>query len=70
MAAMAYSVYVLPVLTFVAQLEDPPEEWDKLEKTSFGKLVPCPGNSGLPRLAPHLAELGMPKSFACLRQLH
>jgi hypothetical protein len=68
-AAMAYSVYVLPVLTFVAQLEDPPEDWDKLEKAGFGKLVPCPGNSGLPRLAPHLAELGMPKSFARLRQV-
>ena len=46
-AALAYSVYVLPVLSFVAQLEDLPPGWEDLEARCMKNLVRCPGNGSL-----------------------
>jgi len=64
LTAVAYAVYVMPVLQFVAQLEPPPQDWQHQETAAFRKLIPSPGNGGMPRLAKFLADCGMPKSFA------
>ena len=63
-AALAYSVYVLPVLSFVAQLEDLPPGWEDLEARCMKNLVRCPGNGSLLMLLPYLDLTGMPKAFA------
>ena len=67
--AVAYSIYILPVLSFVAQLEDPPDNWEEIESRCFRKLIPSPGNGCMPLLAPLLELTGMPKSFASLRHM-
>jgi len=37
-----YNTYVLPVLTFVAQLEEVPSTFDKMEKQAMAALIPGP----------------------------
>ena len=39
---VAYAVYVLPILGFIAQLATPPEETYKLESKALRIMVPGP----------------------------
>ena len=38
----AYSTYILPVVSFLAQLDDVPDEWEDHERRAFAHLLPGP----------------------------
>ncbi len=61
LTTLAYAVYILPVVLFVAQLDVPPN--------ALRKLFPGPGRWFRTADMVHLQQLGMPKSFpdlACI----
>jgi hypothetical protein len=69
LTTVAYAVYILPVVLFVAQLDAPPEAWAATEATALRRLLPGPGcwvqpadvrglkNSGMPKGIPDLAHI-------------
>ena len=67
-AAAAYSIYVLPVLTFIAQLCDPPEAVYDAEKTAIANLLPGPYEWCTAEDAFHLETCyGQHRSFPSLK---
>jgi hypothetical protein len=69
LTTLAYAVYILPVVLFVAQLDAPPENWGDFETKALRKLLPGPGHWFRTADVRHLQQLGMPKSFpdlACI----
>ena len=67
-AAAAYAIYVLPVLTFIAQICDPPESTYKAEKTAIAKLLPGPFDWCSTEDALHLETCyGQHRAFPSLR---
>ena len=57
----AYAVYVLPVLTYVAQLDSPPENWEQMEIEAVRRLIPGPAEWCLPEDLQCLRRSGFPK---------
>ena len=60
---MAYSVYILPVMLFVTQLDSPTSSWEAVEKTAIRRLLPGPGNWCDVKALRALPCLGFPKGF-------
>ena len=69
LTALAYSVYVVSVLSFVLQLEPLPPQWPKVEAAACRRLVRGPGNWCLPTDIKTLQELGLPRGFASLPEI-
>lgn len=65
----AYFLYVLPVLLFVAQLEELPECWKHAEKWAITELFPGPGAWISATAAHNLKVLGFPREMSDLRWL-
>lgn len=65
----AYSVYIMPVLLFVAQLDAPPDEWSALEKWAIRRLFPGPGNWITAAATHNLRALGLPREMGRLDSL-
>ena len=63
----AYAVFVLPVLSFVSQLDGPPPDWEETEAAAIRKLFPGPGQWCCPDDLRCLQLLGFPKSLPDLR---
>ena len=66
---VAYSVYILPVMLFVTQLDSPPSSWEAVEKTAIRRLLPGPGNWCDVEALRALPCFGFPKGFADLNML-
>ena len=67
-SAAAYAIYVLPVLTFLAQLSNPPEEVYEAEKIAIAKLLPGPTKWCELEDAFHLSDqFGQHKAFPSLK---
>lgn len=62
----AYRVYILPVVSFVAQLDDPPEGWSQTEVFAFQQLMPGPFCWIPKQLAQNLTVIGLPVEFPAL----
>jgi len=60
LAALAYKVYILPVLLFVAQLEDLPQSWPDYEQEAVQRLFPGPWKWLPLGIAHNLKLLGFP----------
>jgi len=54
-----YNIYVLPVLTFVAQLSSPPEAVLSLERTAVRRVAPGPGEWCQPADLHHAPDWGL-----------
>ena len=63
LATAAYSVYILPVLAFVLQLDELPPDWKQLEAKALRRMAPGPGNWCTPEDLHNLKRWGMPKDF-------
>ena len=67
-SAAAYSIYILPVLTFLAQLDSPPAEVYEAEKSAIAKLLPGPFDWCTVDDAFHLStNFGQHRAFPSLR---
>ena len=69
LASAAYSVYVLPVLAFVLQLDELPPGWEEHEAVALRRLATGPGQWCQPQDLRHLKSFGMPKDFASPAQV-
>ena len=69
LTAIAYSVYILPVLLFVAQLDSPPASRTQVEKTVIRRLLPGPANWCTIDALRALPVLKLFKSFPDLHHL-
>jgi hypothetical protein len=67
-SALAYNVYAVPVLSFLAQLEEPPEETYRLEALALQRAAVGPGKWATAEDLWHLCECyGQAKSFRSVR---
>ena len=55
---MAYRTYILPVMSFLIQLEGLPPQWEELETWALQKLLPGPFRWCPPYLAKNLKDMG------------
>ena len=69
LSTMAYNVYILPVLLFVAQLDAPPTTWKQAEAKVLRKLLPGPAHWFKPGALRSISSLGFPKDFPDLMEL-
>jgi len=46
---MVYNVYILPILSFITQLEPPPDSWETTERRIMARLIRGPGNWAGPK---------------------
>ena len=67
---LAYAVYIVPVILFVAQLDGLPPNWATVEKAALRNLLPGPASWFTVDAARGLRCLGLPKGFADLSILH
>ena len=64
---MVYSIYILPVLTFIGQLEAEPTNWDTVEAEAIQALLPGGFRWILPKDTHFLKEYhGQARSVPCL----
>jgi len=69
MSVRAYRVFIISVLQFVAQLEDPPPHFDSVEATACRRLLPGPWLWMTPSVLHHLRSLGYPMDLANMHEL-
>ena len=69
LSTLAYNVYILPVLPFVAQLDAPPTTWKQTENKVLRKLLPGPAHWFKPEALSSISCLGFPKDFPDLMEL-
>lgn len=70
LAVLAYKIYTLPAMSFVAQLHNPPDSWNTLEYQALMALIPGPGSWIRPSDLHKLKEwYGMPWSMDCLTEV-
>ena len=70
LTSLAYSVYILPVVLFVAQLDAPPPHWPSVERAALRNLLPGPAAWFTPAVVRGLPHLGFSKGFADLTLLY
>ena len=63
----AYSTYVMSVLSYIAQLEHPPKEWDKYEAKAVRKLFVGPMHWVSPEVMKNLDCVSFPMSLPDFR---
>jgi hypothetical protein len=64
---VAYKVYILSTMTFVAQLEILPPSWPEAEAAALRRLLPGPGAWIQPVDAHRLEQMGTPSGFLDLQ---
>ena len=68
--ALTYNTFTMFTLSYVAQLEAPPDWVYELERKTLRKAAPGPGNWATAEDLWHLKDAyGLPRSFKCLRWL-
>ena len=60
LTSLAYAVYILPVISFLLQLDGLPEAWGRAEAAAFRALVPGPGEWCGPEDLRSLRRFGFP----------
>ena len=70
LSTLAYAVYILPVILFVAQLDRLPPNWASVEQAAVRNLLPGPASWFTVDAARGLQCLGLPEGFADLSILH
>ena len=69
LSCRVYNMFILPVLLFVAQLEEPPERAFALERWAMGKVAPGPYRWIMQDDLWHLRTLaGFPTEFGNLQE--
>ena len=63
LTAAAYSVYILPVVSFLLQLDSLPDAWGEAEAEAMRRLLPGPGSWCVPGDLHALRAAGCPKEF-------
>ena len=63
MTLRAYRIYMMSVLLFVTQLEDPPEDFSAREQAACRRLFPGPTHWISPSFLQQLSMLGFPCSL-------
>ena len=64
LTSVAYSVYIVSVISFLAQLDALPEQrWRSVEAEAINHLVPGASQWGMPSDFHRLRQLGFPKDF-------
>ena len=69
-AILAYRVYILPVLSFIIQMDGLPQNWSDLEAWALQQLLPGPFRWCPQFVAHHLADHGFSADFANLAEIH
>jgi len=65
---LLYNIYILPTLSFVAQLLNVPDTWEKVEDTFCRKLIRGPAKWASPKDFRQLKRsFHFPAEFRCLR---